>query len=168
MKASDNNSDLRAARSGVDADSAGKSEIDLYAELIAFSVMTPEQQRAYLEPPKECSFDLVSQATESAATPIIAAADEPGCAQTSASEFSRVISARPDIEDIIRFSGPLIMPHAAWAGAVLALVTCYSCGSKADGRELFCIACGTFLDGTESDLDDDDSVSLTPHTFTNK
>ena len=79
------------------------------------------------------------------------AAVEPACADLP-SETTELPAATVDVKDIFRASGPLSLsgllfdPTLKAAPLVMTLAVCATCGSETDGEDLFCVACGSFLD----------------------
>lgn len=63
-------------------------------------------------------------------------------------------AAPVEMNNLFRASGPLSLsgflfdPTSKAAAQVMTLAVCATCGSESDGEDLFCAACGTFMEET--------------------
>jgi hypothetical protein len=115
------------------------SEIELYGELLAFAVLSPDQQQAQ----SDC---LASSAISAGTSPAVESLPQSASLNAKEEEGEASAPSGP-----LHITGPLSAAYALPEGdASAATATCSACGSRSHAHDLFCIACGHFLD--EGDL----------------
>src|SRR5258707_1267970 len=136
-------------------------EIDLYDELLAFVSMSPAEQRLFLADTK--SVDEAPQAPqascppvepetiegidpESASSPVeCLAVDADSTLLDGEIEVTQTVVELPDASD------PLVDLYLDGAFTdVLSGKGCLACGTESAADDLFCMSCGSFLNGTAS------------------
>jgi len=171
IKSTDSSSRLSQDQQGAGLNTTG--ELNLYFDLLAFSELSPEEQLADRERLKDASSNQVLETGIDFPGFVDAAALEPMAESKPVSEslpaVEQVAMIEPDeaplqvqtaeppaapveMKDIFRASGPLNLsgflfdPASKAAAQVMTLAVCVTCGSESDGEDLFCAACGTFMD----------------------
>lgn len=104
-------------------------EVDLYNDLLAFTDLSPDQQRAEIEWLASSGVSITSSS-----------ADE----SISSGAAVEEASAPPAASGPLHITGHLSDKYLPPSGA--GQMTCSACGSKSPGHDLFCIACGHFMD----------------------
>ena len=123
-------------------------EIDLYKYLNAFSSLSAEQQKVEAER-LATSNALANSPPANEPSPPAPTRAAAGPADSAArNEHSRVSVANTKPGGQVKPSGPLDYPRPLTPGKAVDMVNCPECGSKTDRHDLFCIACGSYLDET--------------------
>ena len=186
--------DLRVKSEAMSAGADESIELELYDELIAFSVL-PVEQRLQAEPREEAGSsdeigdefsypEIVAIGEEIVETPleptlessndfelpVAAAAEELSDDNPLDESFFDTIESDvytykddaflfdeppaeiPKTPDGLSNTGPLgeICPGVTFRDSLL--VVCTSCGNQSDKEDMFCIACGEFLDEAEAPI----------------
>ena len=171
-----NDNEAGVCASPIDAQTGASGEIDLYGELTAFAELSPDEQRRLLDRPKPSSDEnsppaqgtsdlvpttefvpreesLTQTAPESVTTEAIdsveAEAVQPSPESGSGLEGPTASVEPPGVraDVFVRPSGPLgsITKGFVFTGA-LSRGVCIGCGAESGTDDLFCIACGVFID----------------------
>jgi hypothetical protein len=158
-----------AARANPIPGQAGSSiegELDLYDELLAFVEMSPEEQELYLtgtqSVTKSVNEDLDAQ-QPSAPEPVESetvnsidrksASSQVECSTVEADStpLDEKIAVTQTVVESPDASGPLIdLNLDAHFTSVLSGKDCLACGVTSDADDLFCMSCGSFLNGVAS------------------
>lgn len=146
-------------------------EIDLYDELLAFVEMTPEKQRLYLTETKSAdeltdteSVDAAPQAAQLTLTDPVEPETVDAVAPESASMPLEAVIAGPDstplddefeipqpIAELSDDGDPLVdLNLDDGLTGVLSGKDCQACGAESSADDLFCMSCGSFLNGLAS------------------
>ncbi|HLG15397.1 MAG TPA: zinc ribbon domain-containing protein [Blastocatellia bacterium] len=128
---------LRADAGGTNGRSSGALEVDLYADLEAFIEHPPDLQME--EETVRCAPDFAAPATTPLTKPDTADLVKPAPPARPATRTGGNGSSRPAAPS----------PPARF-------IRCPACGTDANSHDLFCLACGGFLD--ELDATGDDST----------
>ena len=123
-----------------DSSSTTVIELDLYDELLSFSMLSPDEQRKELE--------RVAQLL----------AGRPG-QPTGAEEQRReleLVSIAIEDDPIVsdppakgEEAGPLVDVFSAGGSAVETTLICESCGAASTAEDLFCLCCGELVGGVD-------------------
>ena len=148
------------------AGSSIEGELDLYDELLAFVEMSPEEQEIYLteteSDTKPANEDLEAQQTsapapvepeavyridsESASSPV-----ESSITEADSTPLHEEIEVMQKVVESSDASDPLIDLNLDGAiTSVLSGKDCLACGVTSDADDLFCMSCGSFLNGVAS------------------
>jgi len=161
-------------------DSNGGGEIDLYGELVSFSQLTPTGQLRSIAALENASADARKKSQEAltqsptlSATPAVVEKQTTSAESTTelpqqsvsipptdktprSSESSSKLGEPAEIRPAAsgpRPSGPLsglnLPPNIVYTGTIAA-GACISCGAETGEDDLFCVACGGFVDDIET------------------
>jgi hypothetical protein len=106
-------------------------------------------------------FEFLPEWTEAEQIETVAPMDAPAPAVVAADVPAPIVEA----DNLFRASGPLSLsgllydPTLKSSAQIVTLVICPACGSEADGEDLFCVACGAFMDETAADESSRDETS---------
>ena len=134
------------------ADSSITGEIDLYDELLAFVEMSPEEQRLYLTN-TESDPESVNEEPQ-APQPSRPAPVEPETADrvdADSTPLDEDIEVTQPVAESFDTSDPLVDLNLD--GALAALPPgreCLACGARSAADDLFCMNCGSFINGVAS------------------
>jgi hypothetical protein len=127
-------------------------EIDLYDELVAFIELPPDEKQRYLD-----RFELTSKASPTDLMEAVDSVVEQADAFESASELR--------FEDDDQVNGSVGLQVVDESGAAAAFEemkpqfvfkdrivgpVCRTCGAQSEADDLFCMSCGAFLNGVDS------------------
>ena len=117
-----------------------ENDINLYDELLAFTDLSPEEQKAALNRLS------VSALIDSSQHSPVETAEPPALYESQQTNaFDKDNSADFQLAELLRVTGQL----ADFSAAQDLSLTCEDCGSPAGSEDLFCITCGSPLEEVE-------------------
>jgi hypothetical protein len=168
---------LETDEANLRADSNRVDEIDLYDDLIAFTDLSPEEQKKESEPrvmsdsapamqdagqffysdllasnepaldPRKESVDRSFELVAQSSYPV---KDYP--VETSSAHVFQSHQKKSDVDldlaYLLRVTGPLVVPGVT-ASASLPQLVCSDCGTQSSNEDMFCVTCGGLLDKLE-------------------
>lgn len=149
MELNNNDAAVGTDSTNAQATTTSAGEIDLYAEVIAFAALSSEERLRLLD--RHTSPEPVL--THSTIEPVQSDTTVPAAESARDSDVSKAYveagEVRPPLLDATRPSGPLsgfnLPPEIVYTGALTRGV-CLACGAESSADDLFCMACGGFID----------------------
>lgn len=148
------------------AGSSIEGELDLYDELLAFAEMSPEEQELYLTDTESVTQSVNQDLeTQQPSAPEHAEAERsnsidceratsPVVCSTVATDSTSLYETFEVTQTVVESSDasdPLVDLNLDGAlTSVLSGKDCLACGAESDANDLFCMSCGSFLNGVAS------------------
>ena len=151
-----NTGELVSDSSNVQMSSVESGEMELYEELVTFIESSPEDRRQNPNsPPRKPGEDRAGESDRGSvepAPPVEAIVTGPSAIR-GAKAPGQSGELNPELPDLTRPSGPLagliLSAEFAFSGALTRGV-CLVCGAASGANDVFCVACGAFIDEAES------------------
>jgi hypothetical protein len=156
-----NNSEAAVYADSVKVQEGSSGEIDLYAELTAFEQLTPEEKASLAvhpeistaeeNPPEDDNDDSFETASESSINEQVLTLEQKSDIDTASTFETPIDEKGIDANQIqsdvsVKPNGPLESFEGNMFTGDLSRGVCLACGAESTTDDLFCLACGVFIE----------------------